>query len=84
MGGKLLFDYFNPQYRAAREGGMSRSGGMRQFCGLRKAEGTHHWLMNCPAARGAKPNHLAALGKPRHREATLEREQTGLLANLRR
>ncbi len=53
-----------------------------QFCGLRKAEETDHWLMNCLAARDTRPNHLTALGKPRRREATLKCKQTGLLANL--
>ena len=39
----MTFNYGDPGYRKARAEALERSGGLCQFCGVSKAEHTHHW-----------------------------------------
>ena len=79
---KMPFDYFNPQYRAARAEAFARSRGMCQVCRVRRAKEAHHWSMNYPAARDTRAEDLTALCKERHDEATRNRKQIATLSRL--
>ena len=65
----MTFNYGDPGYRKARAEALERSGGLCQFCGVSKAEHTHHWKHEYDSAPETTPDHLTALCRECHQLA---------------
>lgn len=55
----MAYDYGHPQYLAAREAALARSGRVCQFCGQKPAAETHHWAERYPPTRKRGSNRTA-------------------------
>lgn len=69
----MAYDYGHPQYLAAREEALGRSGGVCQFCGQKPAAETHHWAERYPPEVETTAADLTALCNLCHEMATTMR-----------